>query len=73
MLVPVAALALTVNVSTELPDGPIEVGTKAAVTPLGRPDTDSVIVEPYPPNGVLVTVEAPLVPCTIETVVADRE
>ena len=51
-LVPVAAVGPTVKVSTELPDGPIDVGEKAAVTPEGRPETDSVIVNPYEPNGV---------------------
>jgi hypothetical protein len=71
--VPVAAVAPTVKVRTELPEAPIDVGEKAAVTPEGRPETDNVIVAPYPPKGVLVTVEAPLLPCTIETAVPESE
>lgn len=36
------------------------------MTPEGRPDTDRVMFEAYPPKGVLVTVELPLLPCTME-------
>jgi len=71
--VPVAAVAVAVKVSTELPDGPIGFVAKPTVTPEGRPDADNVIDEPYPPNGVLVTVEVPLVPCTIESAEAASE
>ena len=70
---PVAAVAPTVKVSTELPDGPIDVGEKAAVTPEGKPETDRPMVDPYPPKGVPVTVEVPLLPCTIETAVPESE
>ena len=71
--VPVAAVAAAVKVSTELPDGPIGFVLKPTVTPEGRPDADNVIDELYPPNGVLVTVEVPLVPCTIESGVPESE
>jgi len=71
--VPVAAAADAVKVSTELPDGPIVLVPMPTVTPEGRPDTDNAIDELYPPNGVLVTVEVPLVPCTIESGVAASE
>ena len=43
------------------------------MTPEGKPEATNVIVDAYPPKIVLVTVEAPLVPCTIETGVAERE
>jgi hypothetical protein len=71
--VPVAAVDVAVKVSTELPDGPIGFVAKPTVTPEGRPDADNVIDELYPPNGVLVTVEVPLVPCTIESGVPESE
>src|ERR1019366_9426223 len=71
--VPVTAVDVPVKVSTEMPDGPIGFVAKPTVTPEGRPDADNVIDELYPPNGVLVTVEVPLVPCTIESGVPESE
>ena len=43
------------------------------VTPEGRPVATRVMVEAYPPKGVLVTVVLPLVPCTMDTAVAESE
>src|ERR1017187_1807996 len=71
--VPVAAVDVAVKVSSELPDGPIGLVPMPTVTPEGRPDTDNEIDELYPPNGVLVTVEVPFVPCTIESGVPESE
>lgn len=71
LVVPVAAVALATKVIVVFPEGPKGFVPYCTVTPEGRPETDKVIVLAYPPKGVLVTVEAPLVPCTIETAVAE--
>lgn len=42
------------------------------MTPVGRPLTERVTAESKPSSTVEVTVEVPLLPCTIETDVADR-
>lgn len=61
VLVPVAAVLLAVNVRT-----PVEVigfVPNEAVTPLGRPEADSVTEPVKPPEGVSVMVLVPVVPC----------
>ena len=59
--VPVAAVALAVSVS-ELPVV-VSPGLKEAVTPLGRPAADSLIVPLKPPWRATVIVLVPLEPC----------
>jgi hypothetical protein len=60
--VPVAAVALAVSVrALEEVAG---FGLKEAVTPVGRPDAESVTFPPKPLIGVIVIVLEPLLPCT---------
>lgn len=60
--VPVVAVELAVNV-TELVDV-VGLVPKLAVTPLGRPEADSVTLPVKPPLGVTVMVLVPLLlPC----------
>jgi hypothetical protein len=71
--VPAAAVAATVKVSVELPDpgAAMEVGLKAAVTPLGRPDADRAIAELKPPETAVVMVDLPVLPSAIDTEVGE--
>ena len=58
---PVVAVLLAVSVSTlEVAE---EVGLKAAVTPLGNPDTVNATLPVNPPMSVTAIVSEPLVPC----------
>ena len=55
----------------EVPAPVIEVGLKAAVTPVGRPlVTESVTAELKPPVTVSVMVEVPVLPSLTEAAVA---
>ena len=66
---PVVAALLAVSVSTlELAE---DVGLKAAVTPLGRPDAMNDTLPVNPPMSVTEIVSLPLVPCL--TVKVDAE
>jgi hypothetical protein len=71
--VPVAAVAATVKVKVDEPEPGVamDVGLKAAVTPLGRPETDSTIAELNPPETAAVMVEVPVLPCATETDVGE--
>lgn len=71
---PVAAVALTVNVSVELPL-PVanELGLKLAVTPEGSVEYDSVTIALNPPTAVLVIVDVPWLPCTTETALGEAD
>jgi len=53
------AEAVSVNVEVVVPGGVTEVGTKAAVTPDGRPEADKATAELKPPVAVTVMVEVP--------------
>ncbi len=69
--VPVAAVLLAVSVSTLVPV--VLAGLKAeAVTPLGRPETDSATPPVKPFCGVTVMVLVPLPPCVKVYGVAER-
>ena len=61
VVVPVAAVLLAVNVRVELPlpGAAIELGLKLAVTPAGKPDTESETTALKPP---LIVVEIVLLP-----------
>lgn len=59
--VPVAAVALADSVSELVVV--VLVGLKEAVTPLGRPETDKLMVPLKPPCRATVIVLAPLEPC----------
>ena len=66
---PVVAVLLAVSVSTlELVE---EVGLKAAVTPLGSPDTVNATLPVNPPVSATVIVSVPLAPCLTDTVDAE--
>ena len=71
--VPVAAVDATVNVNVEVPEpgAAMEVGLKAAVTPVGSPEADSAIAELNPPETVVVMVEVPVAPWATETDVGE--
>jgi hypothetical protein len=61
LLLPVAAVADAASVSVLVVVA--EAGLKLAVTPLGRPLADSATVPVKPPDGAIVTVALPLLPC----------
>ena len=65
--VPVAVDELTAMDIVELPVPVMDVGLKLIVTPEGWPDADNVTAESNPSLTVLVIVEEPELPCTIET------
>jgi hypothetical protein len=65
--VPAAALEATAIDIVELPVPVIDVGLKVMVTPVGAPEADSATAESNPPLTVLVIVEEPELPSTIET------
>ena len=56
------AEAVRVKVEVVVPGGVTEVGTKAAVTPAGRPEADKATAELKPPVAVTVMVEVPELP-----------
>lgn len=73
--VPAAAVEPTVKVSVDEPEPgeAMEVGLKAAVTPLGRPEAESAIAELNPPETAVVMVELPVPPCATETAVGEAD
>jgi hypothetical protein len=68
---PVAAEALAVRVRTL--DPVVEVGAKAAVTPLGSPEAASVTLPVNPPAPVTVRVPVALLPCARDNEEAEAE
>ena len=56
------AEAVRVNTEVVVPGGVTEAGTKAAVTPAGRPEADKATAELKPPVAVTVMVEVPELP-----------
>ena len=62
----------TVKLSVEAPEPVMDVGLKVPVTPVGRPLTVKATAESNPSATVEVTVELPLLPCRMETEVAER-
>jgi len=73
--VPVAAVAATVKVATEVPEPGAAMGLvpKPTVTPVGWPVALNVMAASNPPETVVVTVEVPLLPFTTETEVGEAE
>jgi len=71
--VPAAAVEATVNVNVDVPEpgAAMDVGLKAAVTPVGRPEADSAIAELKPPETAVVMVDLPVLPCATETDVGE--
>ena len=69
--VPVAAVALAVNVRTLEPV--VGFAPKVAVTPEGRADVDSVTLPLKPLVGLTVIVLVPLLPCAMVTLVGEAE
>ena len=49
------------------PGAGIEVGLRLAVTPLGAPETESASAALNPPETLVLMVELPLCPCTMDT------
>jgi hypothetical protein len=69
--VPVVAVELAVSVSTLL-----EVAgfvPKLAVTPAGNPEADNVTLPVNPPDGVIVMVLLPLLPCVTLRLVGEAD
>src|SRR5437773_2137221 len=66
--VPVAVVAPTVIVIVELPEpgAAIELGLKLTVVPAGCPEADSATAELNPPDTVVVMVEVPEPPWTMD-------
>lgn len=71
--VPAAAVEPTVKLSVELPAPVMDVGLKAAVTPVGRPETVSAIDELKPPDTELEMVVEPPLLCAIDSADGDAE
>lgn len=67
LYVPAVAVEPTVKVSEEVPAPVIDDGLKAAVTPVGRPETASAMDELKPPVTALAMVAEPVLPCVIES------
>ncbi len=69
--VPVVAVLLAVNVTTLV----VLIGfvPKAAVTPAGRPEAESVAVPVKPLSLVMVMVLVPVPPCATETLAGEAE
>jgi hypothetical protein len=63
-----AAALVAVKVSVLVPDPAIDVGLKAAVTPVGKPPAESVTVPENPPDAVTVIVLVAVPPCCTLTV-----
>src|ERR1700694_3377951 len=69
--VPVAAVELAVNVTT-LPEVAGLV-PKPAVTPAGKPEVDKLTLPVKPPEGVMVMVLLPLLPCVTVRLAGEAE
>ena len=59
-------LAVKVSVELPLPGAAIEVGLKFAVTPEGKPETDSDTAELNPPSAAVETLVLPELPWVTE-------
>jgi hypothetical protein len=73
VVVPVAAVLLAVNVRVELPlpGAAIELGLKLAVTPAGKPDTESETTALNPPLTVVEIVLLPEPPCATDKLLGE--
>ena len=69
--VPVVAVELAVKVTTLVEV--VGLVPKAAVTPAGTPEAESVTLPVNPPEGVTVTVLVPVPPCVTETLAGEAE
>ena len=63
----------TVMVIVDVPVPVMDPGLKLMLAPVGWPDADNVTAESNPPLTVLVIVEEPELPCTIETDVGEAD
>ena len=68
-----AAVDATVKVNVDVPEpgAAMDVGLKAAVTPVGRPEADNATAESNPPETAVVMVEVPVAPWAMETDVGE--
>ena len=71
MTVPVAAVLLAVSVNVLVLV--VLLGLNDAVTPLGRPDADRLILPLKPFCGVTVMVLVPVAPCRIAKLFGDAD
>src|SRR5262249_20227095 len=71
--VPLAANAVAVNVSVEVPEPETEGGENDAVTPEGSPVAESATLPPNPPTGDTVIVEPVEFPAEVLTPVGFAE
>ena len=71
MTVPVAAVLLAVSVNVLVLA--VLLGLNDAVTPLGRPDADRLILPLKPFCGVTVMVLVPVAPCRIAKLFGDAD
>lgn len=62
-----------VNVDVPEPGAAIDVALRLRVTPAGWPLAVKVTAESNPPSALVVMVEAPLPPCTMETEAGEAE
>ena len=69
--VPVVAVLVAVNVTVLVPVAGF--GLKPAVTPLGNPDALSVTLPLNPPEGVIVIVDVPVLPCVTDTLLGEAD
>ena len=73
--VPAAAVEPTVKVSAEEPEpgAAMDVGLKAAVTPVGKPEAESAIAALNPPETAVVMVALPVLPSATESEVGEAD
>jgi hypothetical protein len=73
VVVPVAAVLLAVNVRVELPlpGAAMELGLKLAVTPAGKPETESETTALKPPLTVVEMVLLPELPCVTDKLLGE--
>ena len=69
----VAEANARVMVAVPLPGAAMELGLKLAVAPVGWPVALKATAASKPPEMVVVMIEVPLLPCTIETEVGEAE
>lgn len=68
---PVVAVPVAVSVRVLMPV--VLVGLNEAVTPAGKPDADKLTLPLKPPCGLVVTLLAPLAPCTMVRLLGEAE